>query len=149
MITKTGILKSDIYSLPSNKLKPYFSNKEFQSNCILQFPKGSLVYFIEQDPACYDGWYFDKVNDKSFYTLYSRETTDEIIDIKDFQIIKLSPGYNFYYKNSKFENQSNTIGPYSYWVCENDLVKVTITKTDSGLAEISYAIKIKPENFKL
>jgi hypothetical protein len=145
MITKTGILKSDIYSLPSNKLKTYFSNKEFQSNCILQFPKGTLVYFIEQDPACYAGWYFDKVNDKSFYTLYSKETTDEIIDIKDFQIIKLSPGYDFYYKNSKFYYQITA--PHSCWVCDNDLIKVTITKTDSGLAEISYVVKIKPENF--
>jgi hypothetical protein len=145
MITKTGILKSDIYSLPSNKLKTYFSNKEFQSNCILQFPKGTLVYFIEQDPACYAGWYFEKANDKIVYTLYSKETTDEIIEIKDFQIIKLSPGYNFYYKNSKFDYQST--GPHSYWVCENDLVKVTITKTDSGLVEINYVVKIKPENF--
>jgi hypothetical protein len=144
MITKTATLKSDIYTYTGDKLNKYFSNKELQANCTFQFPIGTLLYFIEKDPTCQNGWYFIKDNIKK---LYSSEITEEMINIKDDDLIKLTPGYSFSYKGLTFQHYNS--GVHSYWVAEGDVVTITIDILDSGLIKIGHVLKIKPENFVL
>lgn len=143
MITKTGILKSDVYTYTGYELNKYFSNKELQSNCSIAFPNGTQLSFIENDPFYITGWYFDKGKDKIFYT---KETTDEIINIEDIKLIKLVPGYNFFYADLHFTYKS---GEKSYWIADTGVFTITIEITDLGLVKISHVLKIKPENFTL
>jgi hypothetical protein len=141
MITKTGVLKSDIYKYTGNRLGKFFSSKELQSNCTIAFSAGTSLYFIKNDLVLTDGWYFEKDNDRVFY---SKETTDEIIDIEDIKLIKLVPGYNFFYADLYFTYKG---GNNSYWIADTGGFKITIEITDLGLVKINHVLKIKPEHF--
>lgn len=143
MIIKTGILKSDIYKYTGNKLGKFFSSKELQSNCTIAFSAGTPLYFIKNDLVLIDGWYFTKDNDRIFY---SKDTTEEIIYIEDIKLIKLVPGYNFFYADLHFTYKSDE---KSYWIADTGGFTITIEITDSGSIEISHILKIKPENFTL